>query len=260
MDHGLQFSLAYTYSHALDDGSGYESTTGGLSMLATETTAAPGTTCRAMNISTTVLRTSTPASASQPPTFTRFRRSDSSRKTGSCAKRWRVGDSAESRRCKPDSPSRSAPGLDRSLWCDGGSKFQCPDVPNTSSFNIARYNPRKVQTQTPGTGNYYFNTAPFSLEPVGTFGNTSRNFFHGPGFNYTNLSVTKDFPFSADKSRYVQLRLEGFNVFNHANFAAPNPVYSSPTFGQVTSVIESAEGNGDPSPGRAVQLAGKIYF
>src|SRR6185437_15562223 len=27
--HGLYFTIAYTYSHALDDGSGYESSTGG---------------------------------------------------------------------------------------------------------------------------------------------------------------------------------------------------------------------------------------
>jgi hypothetical protein len=58
----------------------------------------------------------------------------------------------------------------------------------------------------------------------------------------------------------MQWRLEGFNAFNHANFAAPNPVLSSPTIGQITSVVDSADGNGDPSPGRAIQLAGKIYF
>jgi hypothetical protein len=156
-------------------------------------------------------------------------------------------------------------GADRSLWCDGNSKFGCLDNPNTTSFKIARYNPRTIQAPSGGVqagnaGNYYFNTAPFSEEAIGTFGNTGRNFFRGPGFNYTNLSVTKNLSLSADNSRYVQLRLEGFNVFNHANFSAPSGIWNSPTFGQVTGVDESAEGNGDPSPARAVQLAGKIYF
>ena len=135
-----------------------------------------------------------------------------------------------------------------------------PDVPNTSTFNIARYNPRSNPTT-----HQYFDTSPFSLETIGTFGNTTRNFFRGPGFNYTNLSVTKNIHFTADASRYTQLRLEGFNVFNHANFAPPTGLYTSPNFGNVTSVDQNNVGfggdsNGDPSPGRAIQLAGKVYF
>jgi hypothetical protein len=40
---------------------------------------------------------------------------------------------------------------------------------------------------------------------------------HGPGFNYTNLSIKKDIHFASENSRQVQLRQEGFNVFSHAN-------------------------------------------
>ncbi len=260
MDHGLQFSLAYTYSHALDDGSGYESTTGGLSDVGygnygRSRNYVPG--YEHLNYGSSDFDARQRLAATYVyslPSVGLLNRNWFMREALSG---WGVSGVTALQTGFPVSIST---GLDRSLWCDGGSKFQCPDVPNTSSFSIARYNPRNIQTQAPGTGHYAFNTAPFSLEPVGTFGNTSRNFFHGPGFNYTNLSITKDFPLSADKSRYMQWRLEGFNAFNHANFAAPDPVFSSPTFGQVTSVIESADGNGDPSPGRAIQLAGKIYF
>jgi hypothetical protein len=108
--------------------------------------------------------------------------------------------------------------------------------------------------------NQYFNTIPFSAEPIGTFGNTQRNFFHGPGFDYTNLDLRKIIYFTSDNSKYIQLRLEAFNAFNHANFANPGNDFSSPTFGTVTSVDSSADPNGDPSPGRSVQLAGKIFF
>jgi hypothetical protein len=260
MDHGLQFSLAYTYSHALDDGSGFESTTGGTQ------DAGYGNYGRARNYVPGyeyLNYGSSDFDARQRLAATYVYALPA---VGLLNRNWFVREALSGwglsgvTALQSGFPISISTGLDRSLWCDGGSKFQCPDVPNSSSFNIARYNPRQIQTQAGGPGNYYFNTAPFSYEPVGTFGNTSRNFFHGPGFNYTNLSITKNFPLSADKSRYMQWRLEGFNAFNHANFAAPNPVLSSPQFGQITSVIESKDGNSDPSPGRAVQLAGKIYF
>jgi hypothetical protein len=108
--------------------------------------------------------------------------------------------------------------------------------------------------------NQYFNTTPFSAETLGTFGNTARNFFHGPGFDYTNIQLSKNVHFSSDGKRYVQLRLEAFNAFNHANFANPGGDFSSGSFGAVTSVDVSADPNGDPSPGRSVQLVGKLFF
>jgi hypothetical protein len=105
----------------------------------------------------------------------------------------------------------------------------------------------------------YFDTTPFSNEPLGTFGNVGRNFLHGPGFNYTNLDVIKNIPLG-EKNRYVQLRLEAYNAFNHANFANPSGDFASPRFGQITSVDQSSDPNGDPSPGRSVQIVGKFYF
>jgi hypothetical protein len=58
----------------------------------------------------------------------------------------------------------------------------------------------------------------------------------------------------------MQLRVEAFNAFNHANFAPPSSNFLSPTFGAVSSVQISADPNGDPSPGRSIQLSGKFYF
>ena len=114
-------------------------------------------------------------------------------------------------------------------------------------------------------GNYWFQPTLFSPEPFGTFGNSKRNFFHGPGYNYTDLSIYKDFPLGGMNSpRYIEVRLEAYNAFNHPNFAAPDNDFSDgPTFGQISNVIQPADfgsGTGDPQPGRAVQLAGKFYF
>ncbi len=95
---------------------------------------------------------------------------------------------------------------------------------------------------------------------MGTFGNVGRGLLHGPGFNYTNLTIAKNFSVSADGARFVQLRMDVANAFNHANFAQPDSNYGDSSFGVVSSVRSSADPNGDPEPGRAVQLVGKFYF
>jgi hypothetical protein len=90
-----------------------------------------------------------------------------------------------------------------------------------------------------------------------------RNFFHGPGFNYSNFEIYKNLPIERGESpRYVQLRLEAYNAFNHDNFANPNGNYGagSPVFGSINSVDKPVNTSGDPQPGRAIQLRGKFYF
>ena len=147
-------------------------------------------------------------------------------------------------------------GVYNSLYCDQFSFVNCPDVPNTSTFRIKTLNPRHA-------GNYWFNPATFSQEPIGTFGNVKRNFFHGPGFNYSNFEIYKNVPVGGVESRrYIQLRLEAYNAFNHPNFANPNGNFGagSPVFGSINSVDQPVNTNGDPQPGRAIQLAGKFYF
>jgi hypothetical protein len=147
-------------------------------------------------------------------------------------------------------------GVYNSLYCDQFSFVNCPDVPNTSTFHIHTENPRDP-------GHYWFNTATFTQEPIGTFGNVKRNFFHGPGFNYSNFEVYKNIPLKGFESpRYIQVRLEAYNAFNHANFANPSGNFGAgPTvFGVINSVDQPINAGGDPQPGRAVQLAGKFYF
>lgn len=147
----------------------------------------------------------------------------------------------------------SETGVFNSLYCDAFSYYSCADTPNTSTFHIASLNPRK-------TGHFWFNNKVFSAEPIGTYGNVKRNFFHGPGFNYSDFEIYKDLPLGAPgSSRYIELRLEAYNAFNHANFSNPDSNFSDgPKFGQITSVDQP--GAGDPQPGRAVQLGGKFYF
>jgi hypothetical protein len=65
------------------------------------------------------------------------------------------------------------------------------------------------------------------------------------------LTVQKNFKFTEAKS--LQVRLEAFNAFNHAQFYGPNSVdgnISSATFGHVVSA----------APPRLLQIALKIVF
>jgi len=255
--HGLQFTVAYTYSHALDDFSGYESSFGGeesgYGSFGRELNYVPG--YKYLNYGSSDFDARHHLSTSYVYTVPVVGFLKSNRILAESLGGWGISGVTAVQTGNPVGISYGTP---NSGYCDEFSYFGCPDVPNTSSFKIARYNPRSKPT---ADGNYqYFDTTPFSAEAPGTFGNTTRNFFRGPGFNYTNLSVTKNIHFTPEAKQYIQLRLEGFNVFNHANFQPPSGIFLSSTFGETSNVIQSAEGNLDPSPGRAVQLAGKIYF
>jgi len=146
-------------------------------------------------------------------------------------------------------------GVYLSKWCDAQSYYSCPDTPNTSTFAVRKLNPR-------ASGHAYFDNSVFSQEATGSFGNVGRGLIHGPGFNYSNISVSKNFPISSDGVRSIQLRLDAANVFNHANFANPDGNFTDgpQLFGTINSVKSTADVNGDPQGGRAVQLAGKFYF
>jgi hypothetical protein len=247
LSHGLQFSLAYTYSHSLDNGSGYESGFGGSTGRTINWE--PGFQNLNYGSSDFDARHRLSAGYVYAVPVAGFMRSNAIlRETLSG---WGVGGVTAFQTGFPIGINAS--GSFNSGWCDEFEYFGCPDVPNTSSFNVQKENIRSASHQ-------YFGTGSFSPQPTGTFGNTPRNYFNGPGYDYTNLQLSKNIHFTSDGTRYLQLRLEAFNAFNHANFAPPASNFLSPTFGAVSSVQISADPNGDPSPGRSVQLAGKVYF
>jgi hypothetical protein len=88
----------------------------------------------------------------------------------------------------------------------------------------------------PRNGNPYFNTSLFSLPPLGQLGNTAPRYFFGPGLDNFDMAVQKDL--RVTEGTKVELRMEAFNVFNHAQFFGPTTVggdVNSDNFGQVTS-------------------------
>jgi hypothetical protein len=98
--------------------------------------------------------------------------------------------------------------------------------------------------------NSYFTQAAFTPNTVGTFGNSGRNILQGPGINYSDAALMKNWT-AADRL-HVQFRWEAFNVFNHANYAVPDNNPSSGTYGRITAT--------GPIKPRVMQAGLKVTF
>ena len=84
-----------------------------------------------------------------------------------------------------------------------------------------------------GAANRYFNKTAFRSEALGGVGNSSRRFFHGPGFNNWDFGLHKLTRVTERTS--LLIRAEFFNLANHAQFGGPSGNFSSSRFGTVTS-------------------------
>ena len=112
-----------------------------------------------------------------------------------------------------------------------------------------------------GDPNQWFNPAAFVLPPAGTFGNTGRGDFIGPGLRTVDLSLVKDAALPAlGAGGRLELRVEAFNVFNRANFGPPTLIAfagasdNEPTlasFGRVRNTVTTA---------RQIQLGIRLRF
>jgi len=103
----------------------------------------------------------------------------------------------------------------------------------------------------PRNGQAAFNTSLFAPETLGQLGNAARRSFYGPGIENFDLQISKNLALT--ESRSVDIRVEAFNVFNHAQFYGPCAVdgeINDPSFGRILSAA---------SP-RLIQLAVKIHF
>ncbi len=132
-------------------------------------------------------------------------------------------------------------------------------------------------------GPLLFNPAAYN-EPTGlTFGNSGRNSLHGPRTSNFDMGVFKHFPIHEKVT--AEFRAEAFNVFNHTQFTSLNTGYSTginnspgcfgPNAGFANNAGNNICVNGDPTQGilpsgflhpgaahdpRIVQFALKILF
>lgn len=95
----------------------------------------------------------------------------------------------------------------------------------------------------------YINTAAWQRAPRGTYGNSGRGMFRGPGQSTVDFSIFKDFKFGERVG--TQFRTEVFNLLNKANFNNPGNNMDNANFGQINSTSVNA---------RLVQMALKFTF
>jgi hypothetical protein len=127
-----------------------------------------------------------------------------------------------------------------------------PNGINNDGVDTPDYAPGNLAVNTnPRNGRAAFNTALFSLPSLGQIGTAARRFFYGPGMANFDMALHKTVQLA--EARSLELRIEAFNVFNHAQFfgaAAVNGNISSASFGQIVSA----------QPPREIQLAARFRF
>jgi hypothetical protein len=171
--------------------------------------------------------------------------------------------------------------------------FSIPNISNTQRISGSwTEGPRVVITGDPQDGFSRENSFDFTQVRLPNInpGPQPRSIIRRPGISVTDLSVFKNIPLGGDSSRYIQLRAEMFNVFNHAQFDNLNTGLTwevatdfsnyvarqqgglgtirnirggtfSPASGRLGRAL--GEYNGQPgyvSANRTMQLAVKIYF
>jgi hypothetical protein len=103
----------------------------------------------------------------------------------------------------------------------------------------------------PRNGRPEFNTSLFAPETLGQLGNSARRFFYGPGIENFDMQISK--AIRLNESRSLDIRVEAFNVFNHAQFYGPasvDGVVNDSNFGNVVSAAAP----------RLIQVAAKFHF
>lgn len=96
-----------------------------------------------------------------------------------------------------------------------------------------------------GSPNKYYDPNAFVVPLNGTYGNAGRDILQGPGLFDVDLSLAKRIPIRERLN--LQFRAEFFNILNHTNFNAPNPIVftaasggASPTAGLITSTTTTS--------------------
>ena len=94
----------------------------------------------------------------------------------------------------------------------------------------------------------WFDTTAFELQPANTFGNAGVGTIVDPGITNVDFALQKRVPIT--ESKQFEFRVEAFNIFNTPVFTGVGRVLGNPTFGRITAA--QAE--------RELQLGLKFYF
>jgi hypothetical protein len=137
---------------------------------------------------------------------------------------------------------------------------------NQVTPSIQTFDPHRIQTFNGVTANYYFDPGDFDVPscfsssalpgsgadgacPSATYGSFTRNSFSGP--RRVNLDLAMEKSTNLTENLKLLFRVEAFNIANHAEFRPPSySSFASGTFGQIS-------GTYDP---RILQLALRLKF
>jgi hypothetical protein len=222
---GIQFLLAYTYSHSIDEYSGDPSGTSDNSVV-------PG------NQLTLDNRASSDYDRRHRLVYSYIYDFPNPYKGNSRAAKWIVND-------------WEIAGI---VTLQTGTPFSV--LTNSNAFTQARADFAPGCTDPSFDGDVkdrlgaYFNVSCFQAATgTGNFGNTGRNILRGPHQQNVDFSVIKFFPL--DEERKFEFRAEFFNVFNNTSFANPVSILASANRGQI---VRTSTGP------RVIQLAFKFSF
>ncbi len=138
---------------------------------------------------------------------------------------------------------------DRPSLVSGVSPYAEVNFRKSSGETNREYlNPAAFQQVTAGCAS----TTTGGCSALGTYGDISKNSFHGPRYFELDSQISRLFPINAvHEGMALDLRLEAFNVLNHPDFSTPTASLSSSSFGQVGSQANGA---------RVFQGAVKVIF
>jgi len=125
---------------------------------------------------------------------------------------------------------------------------------NPTSFSIAQCGDAADPLPcTPGPAIFPSDSQVVANPALATYGTLRRNSFRGPGLVNMDLSLSKTTALT--ERLKLEIRGDFFNLFNHAEFANPDTNPTSPTFGEILNTGVP----GDPRE-RIIQLAARFSF
>lgn len=124
--------------------------------------------------------------------------------------------------------------------------------------SVHTFNPRQVQSFNGVSGNYWFDPNALQQDacisagtcPIGFYGTYRRNSFHGPSRSNLDLAVEKSTDLVGERTKLI-FRVEAFNIFNRAEFRPPADT------SVLSGILGQISGTYDP---RILQLALKVVF
>jgi hypothetical protein len=255
LSHGLELAGVYTWSHSMDDGSGFENTGfgGGGYGAYGSTRATNPFNQKLANYGSSSFDTTHRAVISYTYLIPPIHHFDN----------WAAKRLVEGWRMSGTTTFQAGFPLDvvdssfRSLTCWAYTWTACWDVPDqtaapqyadprSSSFTNTVYG-----STLSAQDHYLFNpNASFARSTIGVQGNAGRNPLRGPGINNFDWALMKDTHIT--ESTRIELRFEFYNVFNHTQFnpSGVSTNINSRNFGRILAAY-------DP---RVIQLAAKFYF